>query len=53
MSTVIAMGIVAALFVAWGLLRARDGADCVGGSCATCGATCHRRPLPEEGPDAS
>lgn len=43
MSTLAAMAVVAVLFAAWGLLRARDGADCAGGSCATCSGSCHRR----------
>ena len=48
MSTLAAMGAVAVLFVVFGLLRLRAGADCGGGGCASCGAICHRRRTPEE-----
>lgn len=48
MSTITAMAAVAALFIVFGLLRPRSEGDCGGGGCASCGATCHRRPAPEE-----
>jgi hypothetical protein len=56
MSIVVVMGVVALLFMVFGMLRLRGEDDCNGGSCASCGAICHlkgdssgRSPSPDTG----
>jgi hypothetical protein len=40
MQTLVAMGVVALLFIVFGLVRPRT--ECTGHGCAACGAACHR-----------